>query len=70
MTLNLLFLLTVGAARMSQLVVEVGGNRYTAGLVTQRSPTPSFAITLNTPSHAYLIKGNAFLFSKIRHLRN
>lgn len=49
----------IGAARMSQLVVDVGGNKYTAGLVTQRSPTPSFAITLNTPSHAYLLKGLA-----------
>lgn len=47
---------------MSQVVIEAGGQRYTVGLVTERSPTPSFTVTLNTPSHAYLLKGNAVLY--------
>lgn len=50
---------------MGQVVVEVGGHKYNLGLVTQRSPSPSFALTLNTPAHAYLLKGNEYLSPNI-----
>lgn len=65
-----LFLATVGDARMSQVVIEAGGHKYTAGLVMQSSPTPSFALTLNTPLNAYLLKGNELLSSEVCTLLN
>ncbi|XP_045111567.1 uncharacterized protein LOC123504800 isoform X2 [Portunus trituberculatus] len=49
----------IGETQMRQVVVEAGGQRYNGGLVFQNSPFNSFAITLNTPLHVYLLKGLA-----------
>ena len=46
---------------MRQVVVEAGGQRYNGGLVFQSSPFYSFTVTLNTPLHVYLFKGECSL---------
>ncbi|XP_066983189.1 uncharacterized protein [Macrobrachium rosenbergii] len=44
---------------MRRAVIEVAGEKYEGSLVLQYNPTPSFALTANSPKHVYLLKGYA-----------